>query len=393
MADEWKKIGVLCSSQCYTEVEIYLREGVHDLIIVLDTNIFCRDFYARGTQMQLLLKMGNIIVPEIVFDETLNKHSEKIREAGSMVQKKVEEYNRLAYDQIKIDFEEKYVDEDMRYETFLTDLLLAHGGYPPESYPNVEHKIIVARALARKKPFKPDGREGYRDYLVWRTVLEIVKHYTEPIHFVSENPKDFADERDKKKLHPDLLEEMKQLQLDATKLIYWSSLKGFIDEVVKPELQKAEDEEKLKQNLLENAQFTDAVSNYLDNHLKGFDVKGYDIFVPGVDPTIEEFEEGFDKEITDISKVECEKLLITMLCKCDSIVTSILTKLDAASLPQEYLENSSIAEISDRLFKVSTEVPIDIVLEIIYDTRTGNVETIEITDISDSNYCEYCLYE
>ena len=343
--------------------------------------------------MQLLLKVGNIIVPEIVFDETLNKHREKIREAGSAAQKKLEEYNRLAYDQIKIDFEEKYADEDMRYETFLTDLLLAHGGYPPEGYPNVEHKIIVARALARKKPFKPDGREGYRDYLVWKTVLEIVKQYTEPIHFVSENPKDFADEKDKKKLHPDLLEEMKQLQLDAAKLIYWSSLKDFIDEVVKPELQRAEDEEKLKQSLLENAQFTDAISNYLDDHLKGVDVKGYDIFVPGVDPTIEEFEEEFDKEITDISKVECEKILITMLCKYYGIITSKLSKLDADSLPQEYLENFSIAEISDKLFKVSTEVPIDVVLEIIYDARMRNVEAIEITDMSDSNYCEYCPYE
>ena len=393
MADEWEKIGVLCSSQCYTEVKIYLREGVHDLIIVLDTNIFCRDFYARGTQMQLLLKMGNIIVPEIVFDETLNKHREKIRDAGSTAQKKVEEYNRLAYDEIKIDFEEKYADEDTRYETFLTDLLLSHGVYPPEGYPNVEHKIVVARALARKKPFKPDGREGYRDYLVWRTVLEIVKRYTEPVHFVSENPKDFADEKDKKKLHPDLLEEMKQLQIDTTKLTYWSSLKDFIDEVVKPELQKAEDEEKLKQSLLENAKFMDAVSTYLDDHLKGFDVKGYDIFVPGVDPIIEEFEEVFDKEITDVSKVECEKLLITMLCKYDSIVTSILSKLDATSLPQEYLENSSIAETNDRFFAVSTEVPIDVVLEIIYDARMGNVEAIEITDMSDSNYCEYCPYE
>lgn len=363
------------------------------MIIVLDTNIFCRDFYARGTQMQLLLKMGNIIVPEIVFDETLNKHREKMREAGGAAQKKLEEYNRLVCDEVKIDFEAKYAAEDAEYEDFLTNLLFSHDAYPPEDYPNVEHKIIVARALSRKKPFKPDGREGYRDYLVWRTVLEIVKCHAAPIHFVSENPKDFADENDKRKLHSDLLEEMKQLQIDSTKLTYWSSLKDFIDEVVKPELQKAEDEEKLKQSLLENAQLSDAVSAYLDEHLKGFDVRGYDIFVPGAGPLIDTFEDQGDTEITDISKVDQDKLLITMRCKYYCVVGSKLSKADAASFPKEYLENSSIVEADDKTLNVYTEVLTDVLLEIIYDMEKGTADAIEITDVSDSNYCEYCPYD
>lgn len=363
------------------------------MIIVLDTNIFCRDFYARGTQMQLLMKMGNIIVPEIVFDETLNKHREKLREASSAVQKKLEEYNRLVCNEFKIDFEAKYADEDARYDEFLTELLLSHAAYPPEGYPDVEHKIIVARALSRKKPFKSDGREGYRDYLVWRTVLEIVKRYAEPIHFVSENPKDFADENDKKKLHADLLEEMQQLQIDSTKLTYWSSMKDFIDEVVKPELQKAEDEEKLKQSLIENAQLSDTVLAYLEEHLKGFDVRGYDVFVPGAGPVIDSFENEDNKEITDISKVDQDKLLITMRCKYYSVVVSKLSKVDAASFPKEYLENSSIVEAEDKTLDVCTEVPIDVLLEIIYDMGTGTVDAIEITDVSDSNYCEYCPYD
>lgn len=343
--------------------------------------------------MQLLLKMGNIIVPEIVFDETLNKHREKMREAGSAAQKKLEEYNRLACDEIKIDFETKYAAEDAQYEDFLTSLLLSNCAYPPEGYPDVDHKIIVARALARKKPFKPDGREGYRDYLVWRTVLEIVKGNTGPIHFVSENPKDFADENDKRKLHPDLLEEMKQLQINSTRLTYWSSLKDFIDEVVKPELQKAEDEEKLKKSLIENAQLSDAISAYLDERLKGFDVRGYDIFVPGAEPHIDTYEDQGDTEITDISKVDQDKLLITMRCKYYCVVESKLPKADAASFPKEYLENSSIVEADDKTLDVYTEVLTDVLLEIIYDTGKSSADAIEITDVSDSNYCEYCPYD
>lgn len=371
----------------------YLREDVLNLIIVLDTNIFCRDFYAKGTQLQLLLKMGNIIVPEIVVDETLNKHKEKLRESGNAVLKKLEEYNRLTYNQITIDFDACYADEDDRYEKFLTNLLLEHAAYPPQGYPDISHKEVVDRALLRKKPFKPDGREGYRDYLVWRTMLEVVKRCAEPIHFISENPKDFADENDKKKLHPDLLEEMQQLQIESTQLTYWCSLKDFVDKVVKPELKKLDDEQRLKQDLMKNVQFMKSVSGYLDEHLNGFDVRAYDVFVPGEKPVIESFEEGFESDIQEVSRIENDKILVTMRCNYMSVVQSEISKAEATSLPQECLADSIIEEISGNVLAVHTEVPIDVLLEIIFDMGTATVDTVEITDVSDSTYCEYCPYD
>lgn len=39
------------------------------------------------------------------------------------------------------------------------------------------HRDIVHRALERKKPFKDDGKDGYRDYLIWLTFLNVVHHY------------------------------------------------------------------------------------------------------------------------------------------------------------------------------------------------------------------------
>ena len=66
------------------------------MIVVLDTNILYKDFYMRGTQMKLLNKFCTIIIPEIVYDETINKHREKLRELGAAVVKKTEEYNQIA---------------------------------------------------------------------------------------------------------------------------------------------------------------------------------------------------------------------------------------------------------------------------------------------------------
>lgn len=72
-------------------------------------------------------------------------------------------------------------------------------------YPNTGHKIMVARELGKKKPFK-DSTKGYRDALIWDSVMEHTQKYSSNcgIIFLTANSKDFAD-KDKKDLHTDLI--------------------------------------------------------------------------------------------------------------------------------------------------------------------------------------------
>ena len=45
----------------------------------------------------------------------------------------------------------------------------ARPGWSILPYPTVEHREVVARALARRRPFDKRGHDGYRDTLIWET--------------------------------------------------------------------------------------------------------------------------------------------------------------------------------------------------------------------------------
>lgn len=66
------------------------------------------------------------------------------------------------------------------------------------------------RALLRKKPFKKDGGDaGFKDFLIWLTVIEIAKKYPkDTINFITANKKDFTNN---KNLHEDLIEDLQNL--------------------------------------------------------------------------------------------------------------------------------------------------------------------------------------
>lgn len=76
--------------------------------------------------------------------------------------------------------------------------------------PSVDLEELVRRATSRRRPFN-DAGNGFRDNLIWHTVLELADANTDEVVFVS-NDKAFWDDGN---LHPDLLEELTDRGLDA----------------------------------------------------------------------------------------------------------------------------------------------------------------------------------
>jgi len=362
------------------------------LIIVLDTNILCKDFYMQGAQLSLLRQLGGIVIPEIVFDEILNKHREVVEKNGNELIKKVEEYQKVTHVPIAVNVSDCYSEEHKLYEQFLINILLENSAYPPEGYPQVSHKEVVKRSLLRKKPFKVDGRSGYRDYLVWRTVLDIVKQSEEDVHFISENTADFGDGQDKRKLHPDLLDEMKELGIDGTRLQYWGLLKDFIEDVVKPSLTVIEEEQSFINKLSASKEFQ-TIKDIVHKKLVGFGVSGYDVFVPGDSLFVRKIFEWNDIEIYNVAKLKDGKVLVSVNAKCFAEIQSSTTKMELASLTKEDMMDSSIEEKDNKNIVIYTAVLLDVELEVIYDDISDNICSVDITDVSDSAYCEYCPYD
>lgn len=161
--------------------------------IVLDTNVLCQDYFLKSPQAQLLLENhkvinGNIIVPQVVVDETINRYKEDLQDAVEKATKTNRVLQRLLGTDENID-----VDIEQKVATMSDELTTKFNQHKVEilPYPKVSHEEIVARDLSRKKPFQRDGK-GYRDTLIWENIKSLYGWGIDDLVFISNNPKDFG---------------------------------------------------------------------------------------------------------------------------------------------------------------------------------------------------------
>ena len=180
------------------------------MLIFLDSSIFCADFHLTSTSFELLkdyiCKGGNwLCFSEIVIDEVKNKYKERITGLWQKANSDIQELNKSMVTNVPTIPEEHISREMKSYEDFWDMIPFQYGNGAPEDYPTTTHRDVVHRALERKKPFKDDGKDGYRDYLIWLTFLNVVHHYAmDEACFITLNTRDFSDPIDKKELHPQL---------------------------------------------------------------------------------------------------------------------------------------------------------------------------------------------
>lgn len=152
------------------------------MLIFLDSSIFCADFHLTSTSFELLkdyiCKGGNwLCFSEIVIDEVKNKYKERITGLWQKANSDIQELNKSMVTNVPTIPEEHISSEMKSYEDFWDMIPFQYGNGAPEDYPTTTHRDVVHRALERKKPFKDDGKDGYRDYLIWLTFLNVVHHY------------------------------------------------------------------------------------------------------------------------------------------------------------------------------------------------------------------------
>ena len=99
-------------------------------------------------------------------------------------------------------------------------------------YPDTLHETLVKRATSRKRPFDDNG-SGYRDALIWESVLELAKQVKGPIVLVTKD-KDFRE--GSSNLHGDLIKDLERLGLPEDKVILATDLAGLVDQHVRPNL-------------------------------------------------------------------------------------------------------------------------------------------------------------
>ncbi len=372
------------------------------MLIFLDSNIFCSDFYQISTNFELLKsyisKGGSwLCLSEIVIDEVKNKYREKITAQVQKINNGIRDLNKYVDKYASIISDEYIQDEFKKYSDFWDMLLFEYGDSCPERYPSISHQEVVQRALQRKKPFNEDSKDGYRDFLIWRTFLEAVGRYSmEQACFISLNTRDFSDVINKNELHPDLQEDIRSFKIKLSRIRYFTSLREFIEQQVKPELQAIEEREKLIKGLMGDQQgFVTPIKNSLTETLQGMDVSEYFIYdiSEGENPTINEIEEVSEIEIVSISVVSEKEYLLEVKVQILCNIQFFIHKSDF--LVMDDISQMRIVDNDWNKHYVLAETPmeLEITFEAIYSKDSEQVKSMDIENIENPyDDCIYCPY-
>jgi len=213
-----------------------------DVFVVLDTNIFYRDFLLRGNAFRILLESihfvpARLCVPEVVLDETLAKYREALTErvsADAKAQRRLRDIlvRSPATQPTPLDEEEVVGAYEAHLKARLTE-----AGTKFLPYPKDLHEDVVKRELLRSKPFDGQGR-GYRDYLIWASLrTEMYYAPEEAVVLVTANTRDFCDGD---ALAASLRDELDRYHHPGAQVAVVASLEAFNDAYVLPKLERRE---------------------------------------------------------------------------------------------------------------------------------------------------------
>lgn len=364
------------------------------MLIFLDSNILCSDFYMSNPRFLSIKKIATIILGQIVVDETVNKYREILSEKIQQISNTLKSVNKMASNQISIPLDNFVETETEKYRNFLDFFSFENYRGEAESYPNDPHEVVVRRALQRKKPFKADGSTGYRDYLVWRTALNLAcQNKDEDIHFITNNVNDFSSSEDKNKLHEDLLMDLKHLGISCSRFHYWISIKSFLENYASKRIQEVEQIELLVGDIEKNkAGYYDKITEYIENSIVGTDISKSDVLVPGKRPFIKEVIGFTVNNIDDIDEITESNYLLNL------IVDSIC-KVESYSDPTEISEFADCEEFDVEIIEhngdewlIQTTIGLKIHLCAIYNKELNMIESVQ-TDYIDDLSCPYCCWE
>ncbi|RQO45834.1 hypothetical protein DBV08_18350, partial [Rhodococcus sp. KBW08] len=171
-------------------------------IIVVDTNILCFTPSLRHKHFQSLADNGvkwgvRLVVPEVVFMETVNVVRRTWEETATAV-------SDLKIGEFGLNGEKEAIEATIRtritsYADDLRDRLDSLG-FDVVPAPAVPHLEVAQRSAERRPPYLPGSddprqipKDGYRDTLIWLTVMDIAKSNPDAeVWFVSTNTKDFG---------------------------------------------------------------------------------------------------------------------------------------------------------------------------------------------------------
>jgi len=194
--------------------------------VVLDANAMWNQWSLTGKAWEKLRAMVEqqriaLYVPEVVVQEVVRgrQHdaNDLVHELAKIKLPRIEGLLRLGLPtdrkELTNHVQRLVADYDAGLRTRLGELRAAIVPIP-----QVSHQEVLTRAMERRRPFDAQGRNGYRDVLIWHSLLDVVERGHAGIVFVTNNTTDFCTGKPPS-LQSELLEELAQVSPEAVAIV------------------------------------------------------------------------------------------------------------------------------------------------------------------------------
>jgi predicted nucleic acid-binding protein len=358
-------------------------------LIVLDSNVFIRDYWLRSPSFVLLKHFlatsgADLVVPKIVLEEVINHHREDLEKLKSNVRSTIRDSARLLRNPKGHDWDGAIYKREKEdpYEDFLSSELARLKVAIPE-YKEVPHAEIVQRDLKRRRPFQQSGK-GYRDTLLWETVIRHCLRKDQLSVLVTENIRDFYG--DDQELHHDLRMDVWGRAKGSAGLKLVRDLPSFTDVYIVPFLTARKDFALLiqggKVSGLNLGKLTEEKLDILVEALhEDADVMIYDSGV--YDPEVDVIEDVGDFTVEQASEISKGVLLVVYEFNGSVAFTYFLPRDEYYSMSEEQQSEVAILDATwnEYVMRVESTKEIQFRCRLTFNSKSNKVESFEVESL------------
>src|SRR5260370_10723306 len=355
--------------------------------IILDSTALRRDYFlsspdARLLELYVRRTHSSVVIPRVVVDEVENLYREDLREVSEKLASKYRQL--LASRQVQL----PEVDLNQECEAYSHQIVATikerfRGIVLP--YPELAHEDLVRRDLARRKPFSPVGK-GYRDALIWGSVVAYLPSATETACLISNNTKDLWS-TDGTHLHEDLAKELRASKFQY-ELAVFTGIDAFNQTVVNPTLKRLElIREQLRQGTftgLELKKLMKGCRNDVRQSLKGPGALGRLIRSQLGHRTVDEVSlsdlgQPYDIEIQEVFELEGAKIFLRFTVTFDASLAVLIPGDEIGrwrSVSRPWV--ARMGDSTDASVQIDAELPACFSSTAVYNVADEDVETLDI---------------
>lgn len=283
------------------------------LKLVLETSVLHEDYeLSKAPLIELLniagLAGAKVIIPQVVFAEHVSHFNRDIQKYQNIMKSTLRSLRQLPLTNI-LDFE--FPQPEGSYDEYLTRKV-ASKNIEIQTFPQASHADILARCLKKIRPFGPEKDTGYKDTLIWETILQILCDNPEDtVLFVTKD----GDYRKKstESLHKNLVDELVSLGYSENIVKLKISLKAASDYLREAfGLESADLIPAIAEQIKENINFDEFLTEHSTDIESCIEENSEDILRgdPVTDPSLLWNVEGVDVEIESTEVLDTGDVII-----------------------------------------------------------------------------------